>query len=224
MRLAWLSPSVTQWRYNTVLIGLDFDNTIVCYDQAIALLAEELFELPAEVPRTKLGLRNYLRAAAREPEWTAFQGELYGPGMRYAEPFDGAIDTMQQLLAEGHDLVIISHRSRRPYAGEPHDLHAAARGWVADRLQSVGLFGSMGDKSAANFLETRDEKVEMITHLGCEAFLDDLPEVLSAPGFPAAAAGILFDPSREGQLPTKSNNDVISAWCQLPQLISVLAL
>lgn len=205
-------------------IGLDFDNTIVCYNEAIALLAEELFELPAEVPRTKLGLRTYLRSTGREPEWTAFQGELYGPGMRFAKPFDGAIDTMQQLLAEGHELVIISHRSSRPYAGEPHDLHAAARGWVADRLQSVGLFGRMGDKSAVNFLETRDEKVEMITHMGCEAFLDDLPEVLSAPGFPLDTYALLFDPSREAQLPKQGNNAVISAWFQLPQLISVLAL
>ena len=203
-----------------MLIGLDFDNTIVCYNEAIALLAEELFELPADVPLTKLGLRNFLRGAGREPEWTAFQGELYGPGMRYAEPFDGAIATMQQLLDEGRDLVIISHRSRRPYAGEPHDLHAAARGWVAERLQSEGLFGSIGDKSAAYFLETRDQKVEMITHLGCEAFLDDLPEVLSAPGFPAAAAGILFDPAGLYVSYEESGYIRISSWGQLPDKLS----
>ena len=203
-----------------MLIGLDFDNTIVCYDQAIALLAEELFELPADVPRTKLGLRNYLRDAARGPEWTAFQGELYGPGMRYAKPFDGAIATMQQLLAEGRDLVIISHRSLRPYAGEPHDLHAAARGWVADRLQSIGLFGEESDNSKVHFLETRDQKVEMITHLGCQAFLDDLPEVLNAPGFPAAAAGILFDPS--GGSATPECHHRISAWPELGEMLATL--
>ena len=203
-----------------MLIGLDFDNTIVCYNEAIALLAEELFELPADVPLTKLGLRNFLRGAGREPEWTAFQGELYGPGMRYAEPFDGAIDTMQQLSAEGHDLVIISHRSRRPYAGEPHDLHAAARGWVADRLQSVGLFGSMGNTSAVNFSVTRDQKLEMITHLVCEAFLDDLPEVLSAPHFPAGAKGILFDPGAAATAVDQSNTAVITAWAQLPLQLS----
>ena len=207
-----------------MLIGLDCDNTIICYNEAIALLAEELFELPAEVPRTKLGLRNYLRAAGREHEWTAFQGELYGPGMRYAEPFDGAIATMQQLLAEGHELVIISHRSRRPYAGEPHDLHLAARNWVADRLQSIGLFGTIGDKSVIHFLETRDQKVAMVAELSCAVFIDDLPEVLSAPGFPLDTYGILFDPSREAQLPKQGNNAVISAWFQLPQLISALAL
>jgi len=197
-------------------IGLDFDNTIVCYDQAIALLAEELFELPEEVPRTKLGLRDHLRAKGHEPEWTAFQGELYGPGMRYAQPFEGAIATMHQLVAEGHELVIISHRSRQPYAGLPHDLHAAARGWVADRLQSAGLFSAVDHEARVHFLETRDQKVEMITHLGCGAFLDDLPEVLSAPGFPAAASGILFDPAGVSEASHESGPIRITSWVQLP--------
>jgi hypothetical protein len=201
-----------------MLIGLDFDNTIVCYNEAIALLAEELFELPAEVPRTKLGLRNYLRGAGREPEWTAFQGELYGPGMRYAEPFDGAIATMQQLLAEGHELVIISHRSRRPYAGEPHDLHAAARNWVAERLKSTGLFAEANGRM--NFLETRQEKVARIAELACQAFLDDLPEVLGDSAFPVSTAGILFDPS--GGSATPECHHRISAWPELGEMLATL--
>ena len=201
-------------------IGLDFDNTIVCYDQAIALLAEELFELPPDVPLTKLGLRDYLRAASREPEWSAFQAELYGPGMRFAQPFEGAIATMQQLVAEGHELVIISHRSRRPYAGPPHDLHAAARGWLADRLQGSGLFGGVGGEACVHFLETRVQKVEMITHLCCEAFLDDLPEVLSAPGFPVAALGILFDPADVSCACEENGPIRISSWVQLPDKLS----
>ena len=199
-----------------IKLGLDFDNTIVCYDAAIALLAEELFELPPEVPRTKLGLRDYLRKADRESEWTAFQGELYGPGMAHAQPFDGAIETMLQLKAAGHDLVIVSHRSRRPYAGEPHDLHAAARGWVAERLQSTGLFAA--DSGSVNFLETRQEKVALIAELGCQAFLDDLPEVLGDSGFPASAAGILFDPS--GEIENQEDKLRITDWLQLPNLLA----
>ena len=200
-------------------IGLDFDNTIVCYDQAIALLAEELFELPAELPRTKLELRNFLRADGREAEWTAFQAELYGPGMRYAQPFEGAISTMQQLAAEGHELVIISHRSRRPYAGPPHDLHVAARGWVDERLQTNGLFTD--DNSMINFLETREEKVACISHLCCCAFLDDLPDVLQAPGFPAQTVGILFDPSGAGTTPPGCR--LITDWPELIEVLPALA-
>jgi len=200
-----------------MLIGLDFDNTIVCYDGAIARLAEELFELPPETARTKLGLRDQLRREGREPEWTAFQGELYGPGMRYAQPFEGAIETMQALAAQGHQLVIVSHRSLRPYAGPPHDLHAAARSWVRTRLQSAGLFAD----EAVNFLETREAKVATIAHLGCDVFLDDLPEVLGAPGFPERTAGILFDPA--GEAAAQPGQRCIATWTQLPGVVAGLA-
>lgn len=199
-------------------IGLDFDNTIVCYDQAIAQLAEELFELPEEVPRTKLGLREHLRAAGRELEWTAFQGELYGPGMRYAQPFAGAIDTMKHLFAEGHELAIVSHRSLRPYAGPQHDLHRAARNWIAEQLQSNALFGSNG---MIDFMETREKKISRISELSCRAFVDDLPEVLDAQGFPVQTRGILFDPS--GSIKAPVGCSLIATWTELEDVVASIA-
>ena len=62
-----------------MLIGLDFDNTIVCYDNAIRVLSQQIPNIPPDISRTKIGLRNYLREENRELEWTQFQGELYGP-------------------------------------------------------------------------------------------------------------------------------------------------
>jgi len=198
-----------------VRIGLDFDNTIVCYDQAITQLAEELFELPQQVPRTKQGLRDHLRENGREPEWTAFQGVLYGPGMRYAKPFEGAIATMQHMATEGHELLIISHRSRWPYAGTPYDLHAAARAWVADQLQCSGLF--LENKSV-NFLETREQKISCIKDYRCHAFVDDLAEILEDGRFPESTIRILFDPS--GSLVNIAGQLTISGWAKLPSLLN----
>jgi hypothetical protein len=203
-----------------MLIGLDFDNTIVCYDRAITTLAEDLPSLPADVPRTKLGLRDYLRATGREVEWTAFQGTLYGPGMQHAEPFPDSIETMHALQATGHELVIVSHRSLRPYAGPPHDLHAAARRWVAERLQGAGLFCSGSAARPLNLLESREAKVVTIAQLGCKVFVDDLPEVLEAPEFPARTVGILFDPAQE--LSHSAIQHRVSAWNQLPALLATL--
>jgi len=201
-----------------MLIGLDFDNTIVCYDEAIVTLAEELIELPPAVPRNKLGLRDYLRGEGREPEWTAFQGELYGPGMRRAKPFHGAIGAMKELSAAGHQLVIVSQRSLHPYAGVQHDLHVAARQWVAQWLQTQGLFAD----NAVHFLETRDAKIATIAHLECQVFVDDLPEVLEAPGFPARTRPILFASANdsvsginEGRLEWWT----LKTWLDLPRLI-----
>ena len=202
-------------------IGLDFDNTIVCYDEAIALLADEMFKLPPDLPRTKLGLRDHLRKAGREEEWTAFQGELYGPGMACAQPFEGAIETMQALTREGHELMIVSHRSLRPYAGPSYNLHEAARDWVYKRLRSTGLFlEEVRGHEASNiyFLETREAKIAKIAEMGCDVFLDDLPEIIFSPDFPTTTVGILFRPGGKG-----NNEDCehhISAWHQLRTLLA----
>jgi hypothetical protein len=205
-----------------MIIGLDFDNTIVCYAKAIKILAEKKFELPPEVARTKLGVRDFLRSIGREKEWTAFQGELYGPGMCFAEPFDGAIATMQKLEAEGHNLVIVSHRSRLPYAGEPHDLHAAALEWVSQHLRTAGLFTNKSLNSSnsdcVHFLETKDRKLAKIAEAHCDLFLDDLPEIILSPKFPASTIGILFDSANI------ANDNIgklrISSWDQLPTQLS----
>ena len=205
-----------------MIIGLDFDNTIVCYDQAILKLSQSIPDLPSSVSRTKLGLRDYLRSTGRESEWTAFQGTLYGPGMEHAEPFEGAVDTMLQMVADGHGLVIISHRSRHPYAGTPHDLHAAARSWTAKRLQSLGLFLSTLDHAnAVNFLETREEKIAMIGKLACDVFVDDLPEVLNDEHFPSQTMPVLFDPAREHV--AKDNTHPMNDWRHLPRILADLA-
>jgi len=197
-------------------IGVDFDNTIVCYDIAIARLAEELFHLPREVPRTKLGLRDYLRSEGRESEWTAFQGELYGPGMRYAQPFAGAIDTMQRLSAEGHVLTVVSHRSKWPYEGHRHDLHHAAQKWISTRLQPMGIFPTIGE--SVHFLESRIDKIAKIAELKCKVFLDDLPEILEAPEFPSSTIGIAFRPNNDGR--EVAGRLAISDW---DELISIVA-
>lgn len=192
-------------------IGLDFDNTIVCYDQAIARLADELFQLPEGVPRTKLGLRDFLRTEGREPEWTAFQGELYGPGMRYAQPFEGAVATMQQLTQEGHELTIVSHRSRFPYAGKRHDLHRAAQRWIATRLQPAGIF--MQHSNSVHFMQSKADKLVKIQDIDCGFFLDDLPEILEAPEFPSSTVGILFNPNNDDR--KVARQPVISDWKHL---------
>ena len=48
-------------------------------------------------------------------------------------------------------------------------------------LQSEGLF--IEDDSRIHFLETRELKISRISELACQVFIDDLPEVLQAPGF-----------------------------------------
>jgi hypothetical protein len=191
-----------------MIVGLDFDNTIVCYDKAIALLAEQKFDLPGNVPRTKVGIRDHLRSIGQEDAWTLFQGELYGPGMAYAHPFVDVVETLQTLQALGHQLVVISHRTRFPYLGERYDLHSFANGWLQERLPRV--------LRSVAFHESKADKVADVARMGCDFFLDDLPEILSDPQFPKSTLGILFSPTGERGA---WSGPVIDSWRELSPMV-----
>ena len=175
-------------------IGLDLDNTLACYDATFAALAACEPDLPLGLPRTKLELRNHLRRIGREPRWTELQGDAYGPGMRLARPFPGALEFICKARMAGHSVMIISQRTLRPLAGEPHDLHASARQWIAEHLRDAT--GALFDADAVFLERDRDAKVARIGACACDVFVDDLPEVLEHPRFPPATLRVLFTPKQ----------------------------
>jgi hypothetical protein len=171
-------------------IGIDFDNTIACYDDAFHRAAVAQALIPETVGRDKTSVRDHLRGLGRDPDFTLLQGYVYGPGMQYARLYPGLREALTALRAAGHRLFIVSHRTRAPFAGPQYDLHAAARDFVARQGLQDGGFGD----DEIWFEETRASKLARATTLGCDVFIDDLPEVLTAPEFPATARAILFDP------------------------------
>jgi hypothetical protein len=173
-------------------IGFDFDNTIVCYDQAIEILSAEI-NLPDHLNCNKLSIRDYLRSQNREHEWTKFQGTLYGPGMKHAKPYDFFIEITNVLKKQEHELFIISHRSKYPYAGEQHDLHQYAKIWLEDKINSKQLICNKN----IYFLETLENKIKKINELELDLYVDDLIEVINHKIFPAETKAILFDPDNK---------------------------
>lgn len=173
-------------------IGLDFDNTIVRYDALFHRVAREMADIPAELPPSKVLVRNHLRAIGREALWTEMQGIVYGPRMGEAEIFPGLVDFLQWAGERGHALCIVSHRTRHPFLGPPYDLHQAARDWIGDRLR-------LGDRpliaeDQVFFETTKPDKLARIAACGCRLFIDDLPEILRDAAFPADTRPLLFDP------------------------------
>ena len=165
-------------------VGLDFDNTIASYDETFSAIAVDR-GLVETALRTKEAVRDHLRAAGREEEWTELQGYVYGPGMERVKPFPRFLDFLARCEAAGVETSIVSHKTRRPYRGPAYDLHASARDFLARN----------GIAIPAVFAETKEEKLERIGALGCTHFVDDLPEFLTEPGFPGGVERILFDPN-----------------------------
>ena len=79
-------------------IGVDFDNTIVCYDGLFHRVALEQGLIPASLPANKGGVRDYLRQIGREDDWTAMQGTVYGARMLEASAFPGVLDFFRRAV------------------------------------------------------------------------------------------------------------------------------
>lgn len=174
-------------------IGIDLDNTLVCYDQLFWQLAVDRGWISSQIPARKERVRDELRKMGREADWTRLQGEVYGPRMSDAVPFLNAITMIHGFHQRHWFARVISHRTKTPIAGPPADLHEAARTWLSEQgfldSQSTGL------NVESIFLETsKADKLARIGSLNLDYFIDDLPELLQEPTFPEGVRRILFDP------------------------------
>ena len=67
-------------------------------------------------------------------------------------------------------------------------------------------------ESQVFFELTKEEKLARIGSFGCDVFLDDLPEILQASGFPASTRRILFDPEGHHAAESLPGIPVVQSW------------
>lgn len=199
-----------------MLLGLDFDNTLISYDRLFHRVAVEKGWTAEDTPAQKNAVRDRLRQQGMEEEWIHLQGEVYGARILDAEAYPEVHATLQLLGERGVPMCIVSHKTRTPYRGEPHDLHAAARSW----LVSQGFHSSDDlDWREENiyFELTKEAKAERIRALGCTHYVDDLPEILDM--LPDSVEKILFSPS--GEMEGRPGWKLMRYWNELPRLLDV---
>ena len=185
-----------------MVIGVDFDNTLVSYDDLLLQLAQERGLIDAGNLQGKKSIRDRVRQLPDgEIEWQKLQGLLYGSRMSEARLIAGVPEFFRVCRQRGVRTVIISHKTE--YAGydETHtNLREAALVW----LKANGFFDPNGlgfRPEDVHFASTRAEKIEMIKRLGCTIFVDDLEETYLEPSFPAEIEKILFAPHGQASLP-----------------------
>jgi hypothetical protein len=176
-----------------VRIGIDFDNTIACYDGVFHAAALERGLIPADLGHDKNSVRDHLNRSGRKDDFTKLQGYVYGARMDLVSPYPGFAEFVAAARKAGHYLFIVSHKTRHPILGPKHDMHAAARGFLTDR-RLIGTEPGQVAPDNVFFELTKEDKVARARALGCEAFVDDLPEILGMAGFAERTRKILFDP------------------------------
>ena len=199
-----------------MLVGFDFDNTLISYDSLFRQVALDKALIPKSIPPQKNAVRDYLRQQDKEDEWTRLQGEVYGSRIMEAEPYPGMLETLKELAQNNIPMCIVSHKTSTPYLGEPWDLHASARSWLT--LQGFHRAEGLGLRADQVFFElTQEEKVRRIVALGCTHYVDDLPEILSM--LPDNIERILFAPSEvEHKCPT---SQLMTLWQNLPRILGL---
>ena len=192
-------------------IGIDFDNTLIDYDEVFLTVARERGLIGPEL----VGGKQTVRAAVRElpdgeTQWQRLQGAVYGRGIAGAVMFDGAEEFLRRARAEGHEVLIVSHKTEFGHF-DPGSLNLrdAALAW----MEQKGFFQVYGIGLASrnvHFSATRAEKLARIGVLGITHFIDDLPEVLDDPGFPAGVVKILFTNGAPARRP-----DAFAHWREI---------
>lgn len=70
-------------------IGIDFDNTIICYDEVFCHLAKSWGLINPDFKGTKQQLRDEIRTTHDDITWQRLQGKAYGEFIGHAKLFDG---------------------------------------------------------------------------------------------------------------------------------------
>jgi hypothetical protein len=174
-------------------IGIDFDNTVITYDDVFLAAAKERGLIDASFQGGKQAVRDAIRLLPDgELAWQRLQGHVYGQGIGKAAMFEGVHDFLRRCRREGQPIVIVSHKTEYGHHDPTRvNLRQAALGWMREN----GVIGASEYAVPADsvfFESTRAEKLARIAALGCTHFIDDLEEVLTDPDFPPGVTRILF--------------------------------
>lgn len=184
-----------------IIVGIDFDNTIINYDTLFYEGALRRGLIPTDLPRKKKLVRDQIRKQPEgEMEWRRLQAEVYAMRLGRGTPSDGVLDFFLFCKSHRFKIYIISHKSEfSSYDIVKTNLHLPALTWLAEyNFFAHEKFGLSPNQ--VFFENTRKAKTNRIQRLGCTHFIDDLEETFLDPTFPKGIQKILYG-SLAGPLP-----------------------
>lgn len=200
-------------------IGIDFDNTIICYNDVFRRLALQKNLISADFNGNKTELRDAIRQTHGDITWQHLQGKAYGLEINHAQMFAGFKDFIKACSQNSQiELFIVSHKTEFGHFDETQtSLPDAARRWL--KQQAILSDDASLIKNDHVFFETtREEKIARIVSLNCTHFIDDLVEVLDSPLFPTSIERMLFQPT--GAEPATSHTlKTYSTWKEIHHAI-----
>ena len=198
------------------ILGVDFDNTLVNYDDVLWKTAQLLGFISGNVARHKKSIRDAIRPSPDgEKKWQQVQAYVYGRAMDEAVLIDGVREFFQACRRSGVPAYIVSHKTE--FAAQDTDkidLRQRALEWMTQK----GFFEPNGLGFSADqifFESTRKDKVGRIKQLGCTHFIDDLEETFGEESFPRDVNKLLYSPyTKDSPVPDVK---IFTTWAAIQQ-------
>lgn len=197
-----------------MVIGVDFDNTLIAYDELFWRLAGERGFIQQTTARTKTAVRDAIhRLPGGEVHWQRLQAAAYGPRIGEATLAEGAREFLERCWRAKTKVYVVSHKTElASYDETQTNLRQAAMEWMtaAELFRLPGL-----TPESVFFGATRQEKIAHIRNLGCTHFIDDLEEVFRENDFPTDVERILYSPRASER--TRPDICVATSWKQISE-------
>ena len=192
-------------------IGLDFDNTIACYNDVFSSEAKIKGLVNKEWEGSKQDLKLLLNTLEDgQTVWQTMQGKVYGPSMQKATLFPGVARFLLRCKLNGHTVFIVSHKTKYGHFDKTNTLlREASLKWMDSQgFFKDALFGI--NRKNIFFANTQSEKVLKIKSLNLDVFVDDLEEIFLHHDFPEIKK-ILFSRSSSIQ----SSIELFNNWTDI---------
>ena len=198
-------------------IGIDIDNTIICYDRVFAHVAmSQGFSVHSDA--SKNDVKKWFHKRDMQQAFTLLQGEVYGKFIDLAILFDGVLAFIDVAKRADCHLFLVSHKTRYPLVGEKFDLHKSASRFLIDN-KVISQYNDLGIHPNNVFFEpTLAGKIHRIAALNLDFFIDDLLQVFQHSNFPKKTNFMHFSQD----LPKTALTDEFSAFANWKQILSFL--
>lgn len=196
------------------VIGVDFDNTIVDYNNLICRVACERGFAKKNACSSKKAIRDSIRNLPEgETEWRKLQAVVYGPRIGEAKLMKGVQEFFKQCKTRRIKIYIISHKTE--FASQDTfgiNLRKAALAWMQKNNFFHDREFGLAEKDVY-FESTREEKINRIKELNCTHFVDDLEETFLEKSFPVNVEKILFAAEKSDCI--RNDTRVFADWSHI---------
>ena len=173
-------------------VGVDLDNTLICYDEPFLAYARKLQLIPDSWAGKKNEIRQYIMSQTDgEDHWQKLQGLVYSKGISEACLFPGVYRFLWRCNNREITVEVVSHKSEFGHFDKDG---VSLRQVALEFLEKSAIFSGTPDTmlNSVEFCSTQKEKITRISRNNYDWFIDDLSEVFEEPHFPVVTKKILY--------------------------------